>query len=136
MANDDQEVWHLPAPLRVSNPKIAEQAAEMRKDLEPRVVSPFARLSPQEFARIRARGRIGHLTTALRQVDQEIKDNRGRDHARKLHEARKALAARLSENLAIVGNYALAAELAPDKRYRDEYAAKARALIEGREHLY
>lgn len=136
MANDDTEQWHLPKPLQITNPKVAEQAAEMRADLEPRVVSPFARLSPQEFARIRARGRIDHLTTALRQVDQEIKANRGRVYALKLREARNALAARLAENLAIIGNYALAAELAPDKRYRDEYAAKARAAIEGREHLY
>lgn len=136
MANDDTEQWHLPKPLQISNPKVAEAAAQMRKDLEPRTVSPFARLSPIEFGKIRARARIDHLFSALRQVDEEIKVNRGRDRSHQLHEARTALRSRLAENLAIVGNFALAAEITPDKRYADEYATKARASFEGRADLY
>lgn len=122
MANDDTQQWHLPKPLQISNPKVAEAAAQMRKDLEPLAVSPFARLSPQEFARLRAQARIRHLTGALQQVDREIKTNRGVDSGRQLQEARVALRGRLAENLAIIGNYALAAELEPDLAKQQEYA--------------
>lgn len=126
MANDDNQKWEMPAALRLDNPLVQEQSIELRKQLEARAVSPFARRSPQEFALIRARARIPHLTRALQQVDQEIKENRGVVYGRKLQEARDALAARLAENLAIVGNYALAAELHPDPRYRQEYAKQVR----------
>lgn len=122
MANDDTQQWHLPKPLQISNPKVAAAAAEMRKDLEPRAVSPFARLSPQQFARIRAQARIRHLTEAMQQVDREIKTNRGVDYGHQLQEARIALRSRLAENLAIAGNYALAAELEPDLAKQQEYA--------------
>lgn len=123
MANDDTEQWHLPEALDINkNPVAKLLASQMRADLEPRAVSPFARLSPQEFALVRARARIPHLAQALQQVDQEIRQNRGVVYGRRLQEARNALSARLAENLAIVGNYALAAELHPDPRYRQEYA--------------
>jgi hypothetical protein len=102
----------------------------MRRDLEKRAISPFARLSPTEFARIRAKARIQHLGRSLRLVDQQLQSERGRDTVHKLMEARKALADRLAENLAVVGDFALAAELAQDKAHRDEYAAKARASFE------
>jgi broad specificity phosphatase PhoE len=130
MANDDNEKWSLPAVLDINkNPAVREQAAELRKQLEPRAVSPFARLSPQEFARIRARNRIPHLTSALQQVEQEIKVNRGVVYGRQLQEARDALRARLAENLAILQNFALAAEIHPDPRYRQEYAKQFRKEV-------
>lgn len=123
MANDDNQKWHLPEALDINkNPAVRVQAARMAKDLEPRAVSPFARLSPQAFARVRARARIRHLTEALQQVDRELKTNRGVDYGRQLQEARVALRGRLAENLAIVGNYALAAELEPDLAKQQEYA--------------
>lgn len=129
MANDDQEVWHLPKPLQISNPKVAAAAAEMAKDLSARAVSPFARLSPQEFARVRASARIPHLAQALQQVDQEIKQNRGVVYGRKLQEARRALMGRLAESLATAGDYSLAAEVAPDLEKAREYAAVFQAMV-------
>lgn len=126
MANDDNEVWHLPEPLRITNPKVAEQAAQMRKDLEPRAISPFARLSPREFAKQRARGRIQHLTRSLQVVERQLRHSRGREEHHNLQEAKKALRARLAENLAVIGNYALAAELAPDPAKQQEYAKEIR----------
>lgn len=130
MAHDDNAKWELPAPLRITNPLVKLQADEMRKQLEPRAVSPFARLSPTEFARLRARGRIQHLTQSLQTVEQQLQASRGVEEHRNLNEAKRALQARLAENLAVIGNFALAAEIAPDKAHRDEYAAKARASVE------
>ena len=130
MANDDNQKWELPPNLRIDNPAVKVQADQMRRDLEKRAISPFARLSPTEFAKVRAYARIQHLTRALQEVERRIQTERGKETSRQLHEAKTALQARLAENLAVVGNYALAAELAPDKAHRDEFAAKARASFE------
>lgn len=131
MPNDDNEKWELPAPLRISNPLIKLRADEMRKQLEPRAVSPFARLSPTEFAKVRARDRIKHLTASLQKVDRELRTTKGRDSSRELHEARNALAARLAENLAVLGNFALAAEIHPEVAHRREYAQQVRKIVFG-----
>lgn len=131
MANSDSERWYLPEALDIKkSPLVKAQAEQMRRDLEKRAVSPFARLSPQEFAKVRARARIEHLVLALNQVDQEIRTNRGREQGQRLQEARSALAARLAENFAVLGNLALAAEIHPDAAHRAEYAKQFRKEVE------
>lgn len=129
MANDDNQKWELPPNLRIDNPAVRLQAAQMRKDLEPRAVSPFARLSPQEFARIRARGRIDHLTRALNQVDAELKEHFDPNRRTSLKEARNSLAIRLAENLAIIERYDLAHEIDPRPEYREVYAKHLREQL-------
>lgn len=122
MANDDNEQWHLPEPLRITNPQVALAAAQMQKDLSKRVVSPFARLSPEQFARSRAQGRIEHLSRALQQVDRELRTRFDPRNRSRLKEARQALAIRLAENFAVIGRYDLAVELDPRPEYQREYA--------------
>lgn len=130
MANDDNTKWFLPEALDINkSPLVKLQADQMHKDLEKRVVSPFARLSPAEFAKVRARARIEHLVQSLQQVEAEIKVNKGRVYAKRLYEARDALRTRLAENLAVVGNFALAAEVHPDPAHREEYAKKLRKQV-------
>lgn len=130
MANDDNQKWHLPAPLDINkNPAVKLAAAQLRKELEPRAVSPFARLSPTEFAKVRARGRIQHLSHALQQVDAELRTHLDPNLRTKLKEARKALAIRLSENLVILGRFDLAAELDPRPEHQAEYAKHLREQL-------
>lgn len=129
MANDDNEQWHLPEPLRMSNPKVALASAQMRTELEKRAVSPFARLSPQEFARIRARGRIEHLSQALQQVYVELQTHLDPRLRIQLKEARNALAIRLAENLAVVERFDLACEVDPRPEYREQYAKHLREQL-------
>lgn len=129
MANDDNEQWFLPEPLRMSNPKVALASAQMRTDLEKRAVSPFARLSPQEFARIRARGRIEHLARALELVDEGLKTHLDPATRVNLKNARRALSIRLAENLAVIDRYDLACELDPRPEYREQYAKHLREQL-------
>lgn len=125
MANEDSEKWFLPAALDINkNPAVMLQAIQMRKDLEPRAVSPFARLSPTEFAKVRARSRIQHLTRALQQVEEQLRGSRGVVEHHNLNAAKRALQTRLAENLAVLENWALAAEIHPDEAHRREYAKK------------
>lgn len=126
MPNDDNEKWELPPNLRMDNPVVAAQAEQMRSELSKRAVSPFARLSPTEFAKIRAHSRIEHLTRSLRLVEKQLQESKGREEHHNLHEAQNALRARLAENLAIIGNYGLAAEIEPDPAKQLEYAQKIR----------
>lgn len=130
MANEDSEKWHLPEALDINkNPLVKLQAEQMRQELSKRAVSPFARLSPEEFAKNRALGRIEHLTKALQQVEQKLRQSRGREEHRQLNEAKVALKTRLAENLAVIENYALAAELHPDPAHQQEYAKKIRRQV-------
>lgn len=123
--SDDNTKWHLPEALDINkNPAVMFQALQMRKDLEPRAISPFARLSPTEFAQIRARGRIQHLSQSLQQVEGQLRDSRGREEHHNLNAAKRALQTRLAENLAVLENWALAAEIHPDEAHRLEYAKK------------
>lgn len=127
MASNDSERWHLPEPLGITkNPMVKIQADQMRHELEKRAVSPFARLSPEEFAKVRARSRIQHLYRSLRLVEEQLRQSRGRVEHLNLNAARDALKTRLAENLAVVGNYALAAELHPDEAHRLEYVKQIR----------
>ena len=129
MANDDNTKWELPEPLRMTNPLVRLQSAQMRTELEKRAVSPFARLSPQEFARIRARGRIEHLARALELVDEGLKTHLDPATRVKLKSARHALSIRLAENLAIVERYDLATEIDPRPEYREQYAKHLREQL-------
>lgn len=129
MANEDNEKWELPEPLRITNEQVAAQALEMAKELKPKAVSPFARLSPQEFERIRATARVSHIADDLHRVEDKLKTSRGKDSVQKLREARHALAKRLAENLATIGRYDLAAGIAPDPEQQKEYAEVVRALV-------
>lgn len=129
MANEDNEKWELPEPLRITNEQVAAQALEMVKELKPKAVSPFARLSPQEFERIRATARVSHIADDLHRVEGELRTSRGKDSVQKLREARHALAKRLAENLAITGRYDLAAQVTPDPEQQKEYAGVVRALV-------
>ncbi len=129
MNEDPNAKWELPPNLRITSPKVQEEVIQLRKQLEPRAVSPFARLSPQEFERNRATARIHHIADDLHRVEEALKTNRGADSHKKLKEARYALAARLAENLSIVGRYDLAAEIAPDPAQQKEYAAVVQALV-------
>jgi len=121
MANDDKEQWHLPAALRITNPKVAEEAAQMRLELARRINSPFARLTPEEFALARATARIEHLEQALLMVQAEERNTRGKESRRQLAEARAGLLARIAENLAVLGQYDLAAAVHPDPGHQAEY---------------
>lgn len=124
MASDDNEKWELPPELRIDNPAVKVQSDQMRRDLEKRAVSPFARLSPKEFARIRAQARIEHLTSALREIEQRLSVERGRVAHHNLRAARTALRTRLAENLAVLEQWALAADIHPDEAHRQEYLKK------------
>lgn len=130
MNEQQEEKWYLPEALDVTKSESAlSRSIELRKQLAPRAISPFARLSSQEFERVRAADRITHIADDLHRVDEELKTERGRDSVEKLKEARIALAHRLAENLAIVGRYDLASELEPDPEQRKEYAAILSALV-------
>lgn len=130
MANDDSEKWFLPDALDINkNPAVRLQSAQMRTELEKRAVSPFARLSPEEFARIRARGRIEHLSQALQQVHVELQTHLDPHLRIQLKEARNALAIRLAENLAILERYDLATEIDPRPEYREQYAKHLREQL-------
>lgn len=130
MNEDQNQQWHLPANLDVTkSEKAALLSAELRKQLAPRAVSPFARQSPQEFERTRARDRISHIYDDLRRVEAELKTSRGRNAVRELNEARIALAHRLAENLATIGGYTLAAQVEPDPEQKKEYADIVSALV-------
>ena len=124
MANDDNEQWQLPESLRLTNPKTVAAAAELRKQLEPKAISPFAHFSPEVFAQNRALARINHLTRALQQVRTELRTARGRYSVQKLHEAEVSLSIRLAENYAVLGHYATAAQLDPRPEYKAEYQSK------------
>lgn len=126
---ESEEKWELPDNLKISNPDVARIAAQMRRELQARAISPFARLSPKESNRLRARGRIEHLTNALQQVDAELKVHLDPRRRLALKEARTSIAIRLAENLAIVERYDLACEVDPRPEYREQYAKHLREQL-------
>lgn len=119
--NEDNEKWQLPPQLRITDPKVAEEAAKMQEQLEQRIASPFARLSPEEFAVARAHQRIKFLSHSLEMIGQSLAQTRGRNETAQLKEAQGAIATRLAEALATTGQLSLAAQIHPDKAHREEY---------------
>lgn len=122
MANEDNVQWHLPEALRITNPKVAQQARDLAKDLKPKAISPFQHLSPQDFLKNRAAGRIPHLMDDLNRVEEALKYERGRDSVHKLREAYVAIRQKLAESFAILGRYDLACEMTLHPEYKAEYA--------------
>lgn len=126
MPNDDEVQWFLPAALQISNPKVAAEAAELRKRLAPTAVSPFAHLSPIQFAQNRAKSRVQHLGRSLEAVTMQMRSGIGRHELKELQKAHEALRIRLAENLAILGEWQYAASVEPREEYRKEYLKHVR----------
>jgi hypothetical protein len=122
MPNEDNEQWHLPAALRIDNPKVVAESIELQKRLKPKVISPFARLSPTEFARERAKVRVQHLWEAVKATTMQQNQHASHRDLRELRNAQRALYIRLAENYAILGEFKVAAEYDPRPEYQREYA--------------
>lgn len=125
MANDDREQWFLPEALRISNPRVAEAAAELQRQLKGKIQSPFGRVSPREFAKNRAAARIQHLSQSLAAVEQQMRQRLGPYETKQLERAHNALSIRLAENLAVAGRPDLAYEVEPRKQYKKQYETDA-----------
>lgn len=128
MPPDDNEKWHLPDALDVNkSPQAMAAALREQKQLAQKVHSPLAHASPQELQMARAARMIDHLEKDFFRLKTRIL-LKGRHVNPQTLQARNAIAARLAEHYAQLGQFAKAAELEPRPEYQGQYRQIAKAL--------
>jgi hypothetical protein len=128
MPHDDNEKWHLPESLDVNkSPQAMSAALREQKALAQKVHSPLAHASPIELEMARAARMIEHLEKDYQRLKTQILI-KGRHANPSVLQARNAIAARLAEHYAQLGNYEKAAALEPRKEYRQQYGQIAKAI--------
>lgn len=127
MPNEDTEKWELPAPLRITNPKVAEASAEFQKQMAQSNPSPLAHVAPKELELQRAARMAEHLEQDYRRIIKQTYRAKAAELP-SLAEARNAVAARLAEAYATLGRYPEALLIDPRPEHRIQYRQVLRAI--------
>lgn len=123
------EKWSLPQNLQITDPKVLAQAEQMQKELAARANSPFANLSVQDHARVRAIRIVDELKENLSYIEKQLGGaiTKGGDDE-SLKKAKLSVLRQLAEQYAVVGRFDLAAQLHPDQAHKDEYVSILEAI--------
>lgn len=127
MPNEDKDQWHLPEPLRITNPKVAEASAEFQKQMAQSNPSPLAHVAPKELELQRAARMAEHLEQDYRRIIEQTYRAKAAGLP-SLSEARNAIAARLAEAYATLGRYPEALLIDPRPEHRIQYRQVLRAI--------
>lgn len=125
----EQAKWVLPARFSLTKEMLAKSDEEQAR-LAATMALPFGSMSPQDAERARAVVIAENLRNTLDDLQKQIgvAITTGEGNLEELREAVIAVKHQRAQYLATIGRYDLAAQIEPQKEYRDHYLAILEAV--------